>query len=411
MSRQFTVQSIREFGSLTTASNASVIPDNALTQLKNFDFTQEKTLIKRRGMQVLSWDYPSQLNTMAATQPDGVLWVIGKFSKHTGGSSDDYVVFTDGAKVWYTTYSGYSAVELTVGGAAIANAKYAVQGNDGDLYIITTSTIRKWDPAAAANAVSAQASRAGTKAVWFKERLFVIYTEGTGADPSTCWYSKIADVSAGTGFPAANSFLVGGEDGQYNIDLIVFNDQLFIFKNRSVYVLSADGDPSTWVLRQLHPYLGAAGKNTAVVIEGLLYYLSNEGVYRTDGVTFDEISAPIKDQIGGYSYTYVDGASISAVLYNDKYVLNRPLVGNDMLVYDTYTEQWTSWDFPAAIQPYGMIVMYSGSAERLVVGNSDVNHNTLWYMTPDNYDYDPTTYPLYRDWETDRKSTRLNSSH
>ena len=51
----------------------------------------------------------------------------------------------------------------------------------------------------------------------------------------------------------------------------------------------------------------------------------------------------------------------------------------------------------------------TGSAQGMAI-NLDIMKE-IGYTVPDNWTIDDFLKMTYRDWETDRKSTRLNSSH
>ena len=67
---------------------------------------------------------------------------------------------------------------------------------------------------------------------------------------------------------------------------------------------------------------------------------------------------------------------------------------------------WPVWVFGLSFEPYG----YKITIERYI-GFKDINNKEIFVGDIVQYSTVTSTYSGYRDWETDRKSTRLNSSH
>lgn len=94
------------------------------------------------------------------------------------------------------------------------------------------------------------------------------------------YWSKIEDPEA---FGATTFEPVNPSDGQINIALKSFNNQvLVVFKERSMWGLFGI-DPNEWELRVIDPTIGCVAPNSVVLIEGKLYWWSQQGPMMWDG--------------------------------------------------------------------------------------------------------------------------------
>jgi hypothetical protein len=142
-------------------------------------------------------------------------------------------------------------------------------------------------------------------ATWHGSRLFMRY-DGQG-DLSRLLYSapvkpekgaNIADVVWDpTNFAPQDTVAgVGGgwlsfNDGKHqgNITaLYSFGAYLVVFKRRAVWVISGQDD-DTWTVRRLARGVGAVGPQARVELDGLLYFLSDDGLYVTDGTAVQPV--------------------------------------------------------------------------------------------------------------------------
>ncbi len=368
MARPYRLVTMSEFGTLNTVSDGSTIADNEFTIAKNINITPAKTIKKRLGLERLNGVGGTSIGSVI-----GALSSIRLLCRQKTGATDRFF-FTDNAKTWVCDTSANNTIEVLVGGAAVANVTWAQQGFNGNVYLLrSTGAIISVAPGVTAGVAVGNVQ--GTVYTFFKDRQFISNTGAAVPLDSRLTYSQILDNSAATGFPGTNFIDVSPGDGQYISALAVYNDQLVIFKNKSTYVLSADGSPSTWTLRQLHANIGCVGRGTPIVIEGLLYFLSEEGVFRTDGVTFDEISKPIAATIGNLVWNAPTSNTVDAAYWDNKYLFYYPTT-NDAYVFDTNNEVWTQWSFTFPARLRGMVVATDLANNYLYAGSEQ--DNTLW---------------------------------
>jgi hypothetical protein len=137
------------------------------------------------------------------------------------------------------------------------------------------------------NVVSAY--KKGGAAVVHKERLFIVPGPNqTGTNSTLLQGSAPADF---TTYPIA--IFINKGDGQKLIDIIVYNDNLLLFKEDSTYVLAYDSDPTSAITRKVNSTIGVATTNCVVAYENQLYVLHRSNVYEVVNYDFAKINSKV----------------------------------------------------------------------------------------------------------------------
>lgn len=142
-------------------------------------------------------------------------------------------------------------------------------------------------------------------AAWHGNRLFMRF-DGHG-DNSRVQYSKPVAIEKGKDIPDTEwdptdfsptddiqgpgggwlPFNDGRDDGAVTA-LHSFGSYLIVFKRRAVWALSGSDD-DTWTVRRIARGVGALSSESKVELDGLVYFLSDDGLYVTDGTAVDEV--------------------------------------------------------------------------------------------------------------------------
>ena len=107
---------------------------------------------------------------------------------------------------------------------------------------------------------------------------------------SRLFFSEVGDADT---WPALNFIDVEPGVDDSILDIVPFKNRLFIFKERTAWILETPGATTSWTLRQWANY--RAFQQTAIEYNGVLYWFGAGGVYQTDGITTSRISEPIQD--------------------------------------------------------------------------------------------------------------------
>jgi hypothetical protein len=245
----------------------------------------------------------------------------------------------------------------------------------------------------------------GTHMTIFKDRAFVINSNGSTeltGNETKVWYSGIGNL-ANFGGVAMTNFNLDFGDGDYLVTTMPFNDQLYCFKTRKVFVVSPEGQPGDWQFKLITDRIGCVGRGTVKVIEGKLYFLSLEGVVRFDGAQAELISENVKDLLEQYRDYKSPQASMDmyASYWNNKYILWLPrdtgegFAYDGALVYDIPSSTWTRWALTNNVQAYSEAAFSDLSVDSLFLGTnytSGTKKNRIWKMSSECYSDDGAAF-------------------
>lgn len=179
----------------------------------------------------------------------------------------------------------------------------------------------------------------------FKDRVF-----GFNSGESRLWFSDIGNPES---WPLANFIDIGNSDEKIT-GLTSLQDKLIIFKDSSVYFLYVTAATTTWNLRKITDAYGCSSQYTIKHNGGHIYFVGTDGVYRTDGQSFEDISLSIRNIFenrtileGNYPNYFFDHAGF----WKDNYVvsLKAPFPNENFLaytklyVYNTTYDCWYIW--------------------------------------------------------------------
>lgn len=306
------------------------IPENGFSRLENVLVTSQGTIKPRPGLTTIG-SAGVRLGELRG------YWTL------SNGSRFLIVDEFNGAALGVTQLSedGDTATTMFNG----TNCSLLLQWNDLAFIFspLSVANIRTWNGAVGTNT---GISVGGTVGLIHKSRMFVTDNTSGGLTNTVVRYSEIFDLDAPNtvgGWPSGNTINIAAEDGDFITAMAVLNDTLIVFKRFSTWAVYVEGLPP-WTVRNVHPTIGCIGRDTAIVIGGLLYFRAATGVYRTDGTTFELLSAPIKefldDDIGMFNN---ECNSRSAVWWGDYYLLNDYDIGRNETWWEAYNLENGAW--------------------------------------------------------------------
>lgn len=189
--------------------------------------------------------------------------------------------------IWYYETGAWSLAA----GSATVKASCMVQYNN-TAWIIATP-----DSASAGGSLddatmtftSVPAVKRGGSAVVHKERLFIAPGPlKTGVDATLLQGSAPGDFGT---WPVLAYINKG--DGQKLIDIIIYNDNLLLFKEDSTYVWAYDDDPANAISRKVNSNIGVAAKDCVVAYENQLYVLHRNNVYEVVNYDFSKLNSKV----------------------------------------------------------------------------------------------------------------------
>lgn len=214
----------------------------------------------------------------------------------------------------------------------------------------------------------------GDCAVIWKERLWI----GAGASQGALLSTKLNYSQPGdptnwtvTGTSAtAGSFDVGQGDGEPITGLLVYNDNLLVFKTDSTWVISYDTDPRIPTVRKISPNIGASGLFCVAQRQSEVYVNHEGEIFEFVNYNFTKINVqcPFTFDAAAPGGTVAVEATFISVM-GDRLICR---FWNRLYVYNFISKAWTRWESrdqhfgplvrdPADISSNGVIRYYAGA--------------------------------------------------
>lgn len=305
---------------INTLSDPTALQDTELVDCVNFDLDIDGSLISRPPVAELTHGGAAWGGRMLM-----LMWAV------IGGNY--YLIGSTNTAVWFYTGGVWTKI-------ADVKSTAAVQ-YDNKVWIIATpdspNNGGNWAPIGGWTAVAALPR--GGAAVSHKERLYVVPGELANTNETLLRFSDPADFNT---WPGINQAFIAKGDGQKLVDIVVYNDNLMLFKERSTYVLAFDSDPSNAVVRQVNAVIGVTTKHCVAAYENNLY-LFNEGmVYEIVNYDFAPLNTKVPFQYDPTApSSWQDPISLSLV--GDRLVVRYY---NRVYVFGFRTRIWTRYELP-----------------------------------------------------------------
>lgn len=332
-------------GGINTYSDPAQIADNELTDCRNFDVNLDGSLKSRPPWSLLVSRTVVSLDS-GADPPDSSQLIIGTGSyegdryiiinsNHSGTGYASYIYFVDGpnagllAKIADGVHSKAHRY---------ANLVYLVPD------ISNTGVGCKYDLVGGLVTVIA-AMPSGYASIVYKDRLWISGRRGVAND-SRLQFSGLGvfDTWSGTDF-----FDINPGDGDAVNDLVVYQDNIIIFKDSATYVLTYDTGPAQAVLNVINTDVGATGRNCVDVYENSVFVLKYNQLYEMSNYDFVRVSVKIPFE---YDASFPTDAPYEIDAQTWKYPLWMRIVGdravvrfyNRLYVYHLRLRSWTRWE-------------------------------------------------------------------
>lgn len=296
---------IDKFKGLNVASHPSLINDHQFSALQNFHFGNTAELQRRRGLFM-----ETNFATLAGWIPGLDVEVLGTFST---GAVLDPQHFENVVHYVYTIngrpYAGFQATKAhvdeddvyAIGGFPTDTVCVGcVQYNDVLYFITANHGIYKapipvnYGSQLVGTAITGSPN--GAAFCSFKDRLWVV--QCTSSTSTTTTLSSSIRYSAAGNFESWDpANLVNVQPGNSDVitNLVPYSDRIMVFKKLSIWNMYLQGStPPISAVRLLTMARGAITRQSVVVVNEVIYFIAHDGVWRTDGNAFSELSADIQ---------------------------------------------------------------------------------------------------------------------
>lgn len=305
-------------GGINTLSDPSAIADSELVDSINFELDIDGSLLCRPPIQeiIVNSGFAERILLLGIALLGGNIYVIGS---NSGG-------------VYYWTSNSWTLITNTFQATCMAQYmdKIWLVAKPG-----SANPGGNWD---GATFTAVAAIPKGSACIVHKERLFVVPGITTVANSSRLSFSNAGDF---TTWPGINFIDVGPGDGQHLVDLVVYQDNLLLFKEDSTYVLAYDSKPSDAIVRKISNTLGTTKAHCVVNYENSVFIYHEGEVYEVINYDFNRINTKVPFL---YDPTSPGGASFSEdvflTLFGDRLLVRY---FNRVYVYGLRTRTWSRW--------------------------------------------------------------------
>lgn len=333
-------------GGINQYSDQSAIGDDELVDCVNFDIDLDGSLKSRPPWSLLYSESGTEVT--GTVPPESHQLILGTFVY--GGV--EFVIFNSNHEGFYASWILYiggpfdgeisKIADGTYSGAVrYVNDVYLCPGPEGGDESLGTG--QKYDLAGGVVTSIPNMPR-GYASTIYKDRFWISGRRDI-INNSRLFFSDLADFEV---WPSVNFFDINVGDGDAVNELLVYQDNLMIFKDNATYVLSYDQGPAQAVLQVVNTEIGAMGAHCVAAYENSIFILQYNIVYEMVNYDFTRVSVKIPFE---YDDTVPLGDE-ATVDQSWKYAFHLSLVGDRLVVrfynrtyvYHLRLRAWTRWN-------------------------------------------------------------------
>lgn len=355
-------------GGLNTGSDPSAVADQELVDCVNFELDIDGSLVQRPPI-------VETTNNSSSTR----LLVIG--SAILSGTS--YIFACNGTNTYAFDGTTWTTVKAGL------DSKVAKQYRNNVYFVATAGSSQaggRWTPVGGFTTDSSMPR--GEGAVFTKTRMFVVPGPTTTTNESRLTFTD--PITSDTlSWPSVNIIDVNPGDGQNLVDIIVYNDNLLLFKHDSTYVLAYDTQPSDAILRSINTTIGATTNYCVVPYENSIYVYHEGKVYEMVNYDFNHINIKVPFTFDGATPTGTTRADeVFLCLLGDRLITRYY---NRIYVFGLKTRTWTRWaSADETLHNFGPLVAMPSNPTQDVntkyYGGNSVSQNGKVVYVPNGYD-------------------------
>lgn len=306
---------------MNTLSDPTALQDTEVVDAANLELDLDGSYISR-----------PPFATLSSPATGGHVRLLGYYVD-TGGTLR--LIGVNSSGIWYYTAGTWTIIVGTGGVDTTCMAQY----DDKAWIVATPGSVNPGGYISGTTWTSVPAIPKGGSAVVHKERLYIVPGPSiTGSNSTVVKFSAAADF---TSWPAINAIFINKGDGQKLIDVLVYNDNLLLFKEDSTYVLAFDSSPSDAISRKINPTIGVSSKDCVVAYENQLYVLHENNVYEVVNYDFAKINSKVPLMYDGVAPSGGWSDPQFLTLLGDRLIVKYYA---KLFVFGLKTKIWTRWD-------------------------------------------------------------------
>jgi len=327
-------------GGLNTFSDPTAIADNQLTVCDNFDLDLDGSLKSRPPFVDSGVSFP------LATSGGNML-VLGYYYSEAGAA---YLIASDGAtSTYYFTGSAWTLITNTFAASAM------IQFDNYAWLVAPVSSSNpggKWKP----DTFTADANMPkGDSIVGHKFRLWIVRGRDATTQGTRLYYSEPLGVSPF--WKASPDFIdIGSGDGQNIVRVVVYYNNLLIFRTGSVYSFQYTSNPDSGLVSLVIPGVGLSHKDALAAFENYIYFMFDDRAYEFSNSRVAQLNVQVPFTSGSRSGIYQPYA---VSVFNQRVIFSY---FDRMYVFGLRTRTWTTWG-SQVFGPIGKITALAEDAE------------------------------------------------
>lgn len=328
-------------GGINRYSDISAINESEMADCINFDISLDGSLQSRPPWRLLYQD--NAATTPSSTVTPSFQLILGSYTyngvRQVFFYSDTINTGTPGFGIYFFDGVNAGTVQLIAAGRFSKSVRYGDKvylipdlnhvDDNGIEYDLTTGI-----------ATSAPLKR-GYSCVIYKDRLWITGRRGLTPE-SRLFFSDPGNMKS---FQSTSFFDINPGDGDATQDLVVYQDNLIIYKDSATYVLTFDTNPAQAALQMVNADVGVSGPRCVIPYENSIFVMQYNQVYEMVNYDFTRISVKIPFE---YDATLPD--TTSGYAWKDPIWLGRigdRLIArfyNRLYVYHLRLRAWTRWE-------------------------------------------------------------------
>lgn len=188
----------------------------------------------------------------------------------------------------------------------VASLSGALAVYNETLYVGSTTGVFKFDvvnfPTALVETAIPSSPVNLLKIITHKSRLFGFAGISGGPTSNRLYFTDAPAVGTlpETWNPTVNFIDFNGPGGKTTIwDIVSINNYIYVFTDNGLFSLYTSGAPSNWIVRLVNPNVSVRYLSQVVTSGSLIYYVTEEGVFVTDGFDFRDLSQQLTEHFKG----------------------------------------------------------------------------------------------------------------
>lgn len=306
-------------GGMNTLTDVSTVGDNELVDAVNFEVDIDGSLISRPPVVVHS-----------SSSPNGRMLILGYAMFVVEGTA---LLGSCAGGIYYFKNNVWTLITNTIRATNMVQfqSKVFIPANPGE-----TNPGGWWDLASGWHPLTTMPR--GEAIIAHKGRLYIIPGLHSSTDRSRLYFSGTLDPTA---WDTVNDWIdVNPGDGQAGIDLVVFNDAIFILKQDSSYILGFDTSPKLGVIRKVSDTIGASRDHCVVLYENNMYIFHSGWVYEQINYDFKRLNTKVPFFYDPQSGTGSYSEEVFLTILGDRLICRYY---NRIYVFGFRTRTWTRW--------------------------------------------------------------------